>query len=1196
MTMSPYRSNNSLLRKWRKFRQQPVRFFDDSRSPIVRGVGFWYLAFVRSLRESGRQIGQPSADYRLATAKQQLEANLSQGKPRLLNLNNYGEGLQSSTGVPKASLPDETRFPTPTIDESIKLVSLDVWDTLLHRDCHPDEIKLQSARYLYLTRYKYIRPEYQDVIELFRKRINYENVASRTNDCEYRYEDAIPLWLAAVFCKECPNEILESSKSSLLDHEFVAELKATVPNKKAKTFLRKLDGAEVTFASDFYMPGEFIGRLLLAHGFDDRLCNGYSSSDYVKNKRSGTLFKQIAKEKSLKPQQILHIGDNVNADVNVPERLGLRAIHYVDKNQQARQWRFRTAFEGRLRGDLQEHENRIRSTLESIALSKNSQKEEETVADLYKLGVRLSPLATGFILFVIEQALHHEVDDIYFFTREGRFFEELYKLVTRLDPYSVQYPTSKLLAVSRIATFAGSLKDVSLTECMRLWSQYSAQSPKAFCRSLNLDDNAVKPVFEAHGLAFEARIEVPWKHPDFVRVFEDAQFQRYSESRRAKQNAVLTKYLAEQGLNDSADPAMIVDIGWRGTIQDNIFRVLERNVHGCYLGLFQFLNSQQRNNSKSGWLLDWNNGDGMWASDEVAPIELIFGTLGGSVLGYVERDGNIEPLKEIVPEEEMVIKKYGMPLQQGIMAGTQWLAKYIGRHGLSSSELRPLARRIFASLLEAPPSSLADAFFETAHNETFGTGEVARPMPQFDLTKLKTAEHSAERHFHASGILNRVRWPSGFVRTSAILSQMRTLDQAKINQLPRPYKLALTARAPRNNPRIGIYVPPPVAASGGHRTIFNLARTLSEYGAKVQCFLEDKGEGVKVAREYLGQADVDLHIGWDAGARLDMAFATIAQSAQYVAGLPHTPIKGYLIQDFEACFNPMSDGYLVAENSYSVGLNNFTIGNWLTHVLRVRYGQNACPAGLGVDTEVYRPLRALKKEREVCFLYQPDKPRRTPRLGIDALRLVKQQMPDVKIYVYGSDLPLSLDFEVENLGLIHDLERLNELYNHCAVGLCVSTSNPSRIPFEMMAAGTIPVDVYRYNNLFDYRDGTLILAHQTSSSLAEAMIQLLQDEKELLARSASCLSFATPRSLRWEMDVICNNVMTLLETGELPLSAVEPTYNECPVISRADASGYALEFCNWQRELANMGRADQSATRKSRSSGRRGRRRQKPHQ
>ena len=207
--------------------------------------------------------------------------------------------------------------------------------------------------------------------------------------------------------------------------------------------------------------------------------------------------------------------------------------------------------------------------------------------------------------------------------------------------------------------------------------------------------------------------------------------------------------------------------------------------------------------------------------------------------------------------------------------------------------------------------------------------------------------------------------------------------------------------------------------------------------------------------------------------------------------------------------------------------------------------------------------------RSSGFLYQPEKPRRNPSLGIAALRIVKQQHPDTKIYVYGSNAPIYLDFEVENLGLIGDLSELNALYNKCQIGLCISMSNPSRIPFEFMAAGTVPVDVYRYNNLMDYPTGTIKMAYQSSESLAEAICQLLENKTELNQRSKACQKFAKTRTLEWETDVIVNSFLALTEGKLYCDSNVKTRYTDNPVMANCDIKESVITFCKWQKNISN---------------------------
>lgn len=298
-------------------------------------------------------------------------------------------------------------------------------------------------------------------------------------------------------------------------------------------------------------------------------------------------------------------------------------------------------------------------------------------------------------------------------------------------------------------------------------------------------------------------------------------------------------------------------------------------------------------------------------------------------------------------------------------------------------------------------------------------------------------------------------------------------------------------------------LPSLIEGSGGHRTILQNVQYLIRKGYECDVYVEDKGE-VKNSEELRRQAetlfgkhDCRFILGYDIQGEYDIIFATAWFTAKVVRDCNSKAVKAYFIQDFEALFNPMGDGYILACNSYGYGLKPVTIGRWLSHKMQTEYHTPSRYFDFCADRRIYRPLPDAKKEHAICFVYQPDKPRRCSVLGIEALGIVKFLRPDVKIYLYGSNIKGNVWFEHENLGII-PLEKCNALYNKCEVGLCISSSNPSRIPFEMMAAGLPVVDLYMENNFYDMPNEGVRLAHTTPESIAQALIEIL-DHKETAA-------------------------------------------------------------------------------------------------
>lgn len=332
------------------------------------------------------------------------------------------------------------------------------------------------------------------------------------------------------------------------------------------------------------------------------------------------------------------------------------------------------------------------------------------------------------------------------------------------------------------------------------------------------------------------------------------------------------------------------------------------------------------------------------------------------------------------------------------------------------------------------------------------------------------------------------------------------------------------------------FLPSLLEGSGGHRTILQNAEYLASKGEfTCDLYIEDDGSVVneeelkKIATRYYGETKgCRFFLGYNPKNSYDLYFATIWYSAKVVRDIPVAAAKLYFIQDFEACFNPMGDGYLLACNSYCYGLKPITIGRWLTHKMKTEYAANSQYFDFCSDHSVYHPMKEINKEKAVCFIYQPNKPRRCSVIGIEALGIVKYMRPEVKIYLYGSKQKGNVWFEHTNYGII-SIEKCNELYNQCSVGLCISSSNPSRIPFEMMSAGLPVVDIYMENNLYDMPDQAIRLAHDTPESIAEAIISILDDPEEQERMSKAGIEYMQDKSLKKGFEQFYNAVNNVLE-------------------------------------------------------------------
>lgn len=346
-------------------------------------------------------------------------------------------------------------------------------------------------------------------------------------------------------------------------------------------------------------------------------------------------------------------------------------------------------------------------------------------------------------------------------------------------------------------------------------------------------------------------------------------------------------------------------------------------------------------------------------------------------------------------------------------------------------------------------------------------------------------------------------------------------------------------------------VPTLLEGSGGHRTILEHAAFLQDEGYKTKIYLEGWGGWEKsgltpseLIKKLFGVTFADIEIGWDIKP-CDMVVATIWYSALHVAKLPFACRKIYFVQDYEAWFQAVNSGYMLAQRSYHYGLEAFTIGRGLAKKLQSE-GVGARFFDFGVNTDIYRPMEGVRdwSKPQVCFIYQPDKSRRCWDLGISALKIVKAMRPDVSIKLYGSSKYVSPKIPdcFHHRGLL-SLDACSRLYNESTVGLCFSSTNPSRVPFEMMATGLPVVDIYGENNIYDLPSDAVMLSYPEPENVALSILSLLNDAQRSKEMSDKAVDFIKHRNQLNEKRMFKDGI----EGGENFIPIIESLSKNVPV-------------------------------------------------
>ncbi|MFT4165246.1 MAG: hypothetical protein QM650_08385 [Microlunatus sp.] len=185
-------------------------------------------------------------------------------------------------------------------------------------------------------------------------------------------------------------------------------------------------------------------------------------------------------------------------------------------------------------------------------------------------------------------------------------------------------------------------------------------------------------------------------------------------------------------------------------------------------------------------------------------------------------------------------------------------------------------------------------------------------------------------------------------------------------------------------------------------------------------------------------------------------FATGWESAWALLTTNAKGLRCYFVQDFEPSFYAAGSEYLLAEATYRFGFFGVTVGSYLGRLLKDQYNMEATHLDFGCDLDDYSLNNDSTERRQgICYYCRPSTPRRAHEVAVAALKLFSKSHPGVPIHFYGEPVG-ALPFEVQHHGLLSPRE-LGDLYNKCIAGLVLSATNVSLVPYEMLAAGCIPV-------------------------------------------------------------------------------------------------------------------------------------------
>ena len=318
-------------------------------------------------------------------------------------------------------------------------------------------------------------------------------------------------------------------------------------------------------------------------------------------------------------------------------------------------------------------------------------------------------------------------------------------------------------------------------------------------------------------------------------------------------------------------------------------------------------------------------------------------------------------------------------------------------------------------------------------------------------------------------------------------------------------------------------VPDMIAYSGGHTSILRLGTELSKLGYDIRYITYrdmSNEEMVKNAsinlKAYKGEMYTKDYLYT---LENDVVVATLWESAYFVSKMQG--YKMYFVQDYEPYFFNYGEKFLLAKNSYNLGLHMVSLGSWNKYMIEKECSEKCDSIDFPYEKSEYKIVKrdfvayANKNNFKIAVYIKQDG-KRAPFIIQSMLSKLEEDLKlkgiSLDIYYFGDEKKIKFK-NGTNLGKLNKDELLS-LYEKCDFGMVASLTNISLVPYEMIATN-LPIIEFKdgtFNHFFD--ENSAILTTFNYRDLTNKIYKLIQNPNliELMCNNA----YSQIDNLSWE--------------------------------------------------------------------------------
>lgn len=613
----------------------------------------------------------------------------------------------------------------------IETISFDIFDTLLHRKCDPDAVLDGVSKWLGMELEKYGFNHHKSPLQA-RHDAYFEIMNKKTEqglDQDMTLRELSTLWIDNLI------NIEETKKQELIDKIIKKELEfelhatyANIFNHNLMEELKKLN-IKVILISDMYLGLEIVEKLLDKNNFNNLYDVCYVSGDVSLLKRTGRLFEYVINKENINSQKHLHIGDNYEADYIKAKEKGLHAIFLGDKELDYKK-------------NLNKFDYKMSkedSSWKGYAIasySSSSSYEIGTFTEMYAKKY-FGPIYASFIHKVIERCIQEQIDKIYFLSREGFLLGMIYNELIDEVYNSHRIDEAHYLYVSRLTTYLAAMNGkIGLREIRSIADNVGILTIKTLLSPLKIDEKLLNDISSRYGL--DISYPLPYFYMSwtpFINLINDNELLKIVKSKSSEYKNLLLELLEQNGFFTSKRVAL-VDVGWGGQIQENIYTVVKERIDKPdILGFYMATNSNAHMRKTPDNWMEWIISDqahlswqGLSAFNFVQSFEAISRAPHPTVVGYLKNKDLISPefklesdMSRIAEKEDDIILSL---MQKGIMNYVNSYKYAICLYNAGASDTIPYAKSVMDIAIRFPKKEEAKILLSLRNSSDLGLNDL----------------------------------------------------------------------------------------------------------------------------------------------------------------------------------------------------------------------------------------------------------------------------------------------------------------------------------------------------------------------------------------------------------------------------------------------------------------------------------------